>query len=298
MKSNIISCKQARLLAALCCCLLVLSGCNLYESGENKNSRKAKMEEAAICIDKGEYEKAESILNKIYNKNPETTNGRLLQLLSNSISGQIGIDSFRLLEIIDDLPDGNSSRGIDMTGLVLGDEAGRISRAGLAYKIDRLYLRYHNSEGNIFYADGAIAFLEQISEKTPDHHAQLGLLSLVDSVLLLGEIIAYDLGVDTITLTKQGIKNAYISKNALFPYNAYTQDFVENEPAHYTRIDRLNSNIQRIETSIEAILELSGAKNAEENDLADIFNDFLDEITNYQRKITFNQIVIYITNLL
>lgn len=285
--------------ASLCCGLLFfLSACNLYESAEDKSSDKAKMEEAAILIDKGRYEEAESILNKLYNKDPETTNARLLQLLSNSISGQIGLDTFQVLEVIDDLDDGDSSGGIELTGMVLGDEVAWLSRDEIAEKLALLYSRYQESDGESPYEDGAIALLNQIKNKTMDHHAQLGLLSLIDTVLLIGETILYDLDIDGINLTEQGIKDAYNARNTIFPYNPNMQNFVENEPAHFSRIERLNRNVRQIETSIDAILQLSGAENASENDLADIFNEFLNEITDSERNITFNQLVFYITQQL
>lgn len=271
--------------ASLLCGLLFFSACNVYESAEDKSSDKAKMEEAAILIDKGRYEEAESILNKLYNKDPETKNARLLQLLSNSISGQIGLDTFQVLEVIDDIDDGDSSGGIELTGMVLGDEVAWLSRDEIAEKLVLLY-------------DGAIPLLNQIKNKTMDHHAQLGLLSLIDNVLLLGEIVLYDLDIDGIALTEQGIKDAYSAKNTLIPYNPNTQHFVENEPAHFTRIERLNRNVGQIETSIDAILQLSGAENASENELADVFDEFLNEITDSERKITFNQLVFYITEQL
>lgn len=267
--------------------LLSLSACNLYEPVENKSSDKAKMEKAAIYIDKGQYEKAENIANKIYNKNPDTENAKLLQLLSNSISGKIGIDSFSVLEIADDLDDVDNSGAIDLVGRVLGDDEATLTKDKVKYSLDALYKSQ----------DGAIFFLEQIGKKTMDHYAQLGLLSIFDTVLLIGDIIMFDLGDTTIKLTEEGIKNRYNELGIVFPNNPDLENYVKNEPADFTRIERLNRNVKRIEESIDAILALTGSENPEDNDLADIFNDFLEDVT-HEDKITLNSLVFYITGIL
>lgn len=280
----------------LCCAvMLFLSACNLYESAEDKKSDSAKMEEAAIYIDKGQYEKAEGILTKIYDKNPDTKNPRLLQLLSNSISGQIGLDTFNVLKVADDLSDRDIDGGIDLVGMVLGDENDQLQKNEIEEHLDDLYTPAGNGFG-----DGAIAFLLQIDDRrTSDHAAQIGLLSLIDTVLLIGEIVSHDLDIDPITLTEQGLRDAYLDQGVSFPYNLPdTRTFVVDEPEGFPRIDRINENMERIKKAVDEILFLSGDTDPEDNALTEIFNDFYWALSGSDGGITYESLALYMTNLL
>jgi|GEM_PF-2702729 len=266
--------------------ILVLSACNLYESMENKSSDKAKKEDAAMYIDKGDYDKAFEILNKIYLKDPTTTDARLLQLLSNASSGKIGLDTFNILEVADELADGDTSGGIDLVGKVLGNEQGFLTKSDIDDKLFEL-------QGT------AIPALEQIGEKmTEDHHAQLGLLSIIDTVLTVGEIIIEDKELDDIELTEEGIKNLYGDSGFDKDNNSEFKEFIDD------KVDNLNENIRRIERSIDAIASLSGTTDAKDNDLSEIFDEFLEETTKpvfvegeWERQITYVSLDDYIRNL-
>ncbi len=269
-----------------CLLLLVLSACNLYESAENRSSDKAKKEKAAIYIDNGDYDKAFDILNKMYLKDQTTTDARLLQLLSNASSGKIGLDTFNILEVADDLADGDTSGGIDLVGKVLGNEQGFLTKSDI--------------EDKLFELQGtAIPVLEQIGEKmTEDHHAQLGLLSIIDTVLTVGEIIMEDKARDNIELTEEGIKNLYGDSGFEKDHDTEFQEFVRD------KADNLNENIRRIEKSIDAIASLSGATEAKDNDLSEIFDEFLEETTDlvlvegqWERQITYESLDRYIRSL-
>lgn len=256
--------------------LLVFSACNLYESAENKSSDKAKKEEAAMYIDKGDYDKALDILNKLYNKNPDTTDAKLLQLLSNASSGSIGIDTFSILEVADEIIDSGDD-GIELAGRVLGDEDGYLDRNTIRNNL-------------ITLGDSSIFYLEQIPEKTEDHYAQLGLLSLIDTVMIVGDMILEqkkDEGVEKIKLTEEGIKELYADG-----YTDLPQSLFEKHE------QRLNDNVQRMDDSVAAILSLSGGMLPEDNDFAEIFDDFLKEITDPQDgTITETTLNSYISNL-
>ncbi len=254
--------------------LMALSACNLYECAENRSSDKAKKEEAGIHIDNGEYDKALDILNKLYNKNPDTTDAKLLQLLSNASSGSIGIDTFKILEIIDEIIDTDAG-GFDLVGRVLGDEDGYLEKDTIKTNL-------------ITLGQSSIHYLEQIPEKTEDHHSQLGLLSLIDSVMIIGDMIIEQKEDDgKIKLTREGIRELY--------QDSYTDD------ARLTLEDdnekRLNDNVGRMNASINSILLLSNGTDPKDNDLTEIFDDFLEAITDTDGNITGELLNDYLASL-
>lgn len=303
--------------ALLSCGLLLffLSACNLYESAENKSSTKAKKEDARMAIDRGNYEKAYNILYPMYQKNPEAAGSDLLQLLSNALSGQIGLDTFSVLEIADDLADGDTSGGIDLVGKVLSvDRTGTMTKDEIQEKLNMLYelpnpenaapvqqmapksgpqvfsAQINGDDPSDFFTpeSGAIFFLDEIQTKTNDHFAQLGLLSIVDTVLILADIIMEDLARDDIVLTENGIRDLYNRQG--FDGMPAFQEVVE------TWIPRLNNNVLHIQASIDAIIRIVGGS-PENNKLSKIFDEFLDEITDIDDKITYDSLNNFIRNL-
>ncbi len=303
--------------ALLICGLLLffLSACNLYESAENKSSTKAKKEDARIAIDRGNYDKAYNILYPMYQKNPDAAGSDLLQLLSNALSGQIGLDTFSVLEIADDLADGDTSGGIDLVGKVLSvDRTGNMTRDEIREKLNMLYelpkaenaapvqhialktdpQAFASQINNDDPADsfspesGAIFFLDEIQTKTNDHYAQLGLLSIVDTVLILAEIVMEDWERSEIALTENDLRTLYEGRG--FDDRPAFHEFVE------TWLPRLNNNVLHIQASIDAIIRIVGGS-PENNKLSKIFDEFLGEITDIDDKITYDSLNNFIRNL-
>lgn len=229
------------------------NGCNenLLEPIANDSGSGSKIEDARIALDDGDYEKAKAILLNLEKNNPDDP--VILQYLSNACAGMIGLDTYRLLEIIDKLSENDNTGAIDMAGYVLGDENRRLTAMEISNKLAML-------------EDCAIPELLKIESPTDDHRVQLGLVSIHHAMLLIGDIIVEERGINEIELTEEGIQD-------LYRYEAFVYDLT-GDP----RMEKLSDDIMRIARSVDAIMEITGDPSAEDNDLAENFDAFIAEI--------------------
>lgn len=243
-------------LLCLCFAIFALTGCegNMFEGFADDSSYEARLEEAMIALDDGDYAKAKSILTELNADYPNRPT--ILQYLSNASAGLAGIDTFNLLETIEQINDNPNAGSIDMIGQMLGDTDGVLTVDEIKEKIDNI--------------NDAISALGAIDDPTDDQIVQLGLLSLNRAVLTIGDVIADDRRIQTVTLTENGISN-------LYPGNT-TPDFSDNlvDDQGNNRLDTLTIDIQNINNSIDSITNISGEDS--ENDLSENFGDFSDEI--------------------
>lgn len=243
-------------LLCLCFAIFALTGCegNMFEGFADDSSYEARLEEAMIALDDGDYAKAKSILTELNADYPNRPT--ILQYLSNASAGLAGIDTFNLLETIEQINDNPNAGSIDMIGQMLGDTDGVLTVDEIKEKIDNI--------------NDAISTLGAIDDPTDDQIVQLGLLSLNRAVLTIGDVIADDRRIQTVTLTENGISN-------LYPGNT-TPDFSDNlvDDQGNNRLDTLTIDIQNINNSIDSITNISGEDS--ENDLSENFGDFSDEI--------------------
>ena len=243
-------------LLCLCFAIFALTGCegNIFEGLSDDSSYEARLEEAMIALDDQDYARAKSILTELNADYPN--NPTILQYLSNASAGLAGIDTFNLLETIEQINDDPNAGSIDMIGQMLGDKDGVLTVDEIKEKIDNI--------------NDAISALEAIDDPTDDQIVQLGLLSLNRSVLTIGDVIADDQGIQTVTLTENGISN-------LYPGNT-TPNFSDNlvDDQGNNRLDTLTIDNQNINNSIDSITNISGKDS--ENDLSENFGDFSDEI--------------------
>jgi hypothetical protein len=234
-----------------CFALLTIQGC--FEGLADDTSYEARIEEARIALDNGDYARARSLLEDLkaeYDDDP-----LVLQYLSNACAGLVGIDTFRLLEVIDDLIALDKEGRIDMVGLVLGGPGGVLE----SDKIDEM----------IELLEGcAIDELLAIADRTNDQIVQLGLASLFHGALTIADIVVDDLGIGDITLTEEGLLSLYNPENP--------PDFADIDIAG--RLDSLTDDIVRIDDSIEAILAMLDLDLAEKNDLSEGFEKFMNDI--------------------
>lgn len=232
----------------LCFAILSIPGCL-----EDDSSYEARIEEARIALDNRDYARARSILLELraeYGNDP-----LVLQYLSNACAGLVGIDTFRLLEVIDDLIDMEQEGRIDMVGLVLGGTGGVLESDEIDEMIELL-------------EDCTIAELLNIAELTDDQIVQLGLASLFKAALIIADIVIDDLGIVDITLTEEGLNTLYGPQSP--------PDFDDIDIAG--RLDSLSEDIVRIDNSIDAILVMANLTTAEQNDLAEGFEEFMNDI--------------------
>ena len=242
-------------LLCLCFAIFALTGCegNIFEGLADDSSYEARLEEAMIALDDGDYAKARSILSDLNNDYPNDPT--ILQYLSNASAGEAGIDTFNLLETIEQINDDPNAGSIDMIGQMLGDADGVITADEITEDLSKI--------------NDAIDALEAIPEadRTDDQTVQLGLLSINRAVLTIADTIAEDTGEQTITLTEEGI-------SALYPGNTepdFTDELTGND-----RLTTLSTDTQNITDSTETINTISGQDS--QNDLSDNFGDFSDEI--------------------
>jgi len=263
MKTNIYvkrkgkgSCIRLCGLLCLCFTIFALAGCegNMFEGLADDSSYEARLEEAMIALDDQDYAKAKSILTELNADYPNDPT--ILQYLSNASAGLAGIDTFNILETIEEINEDPNAGSIDMIGKTLGDSDGALANDEIKDKIDNI--------------DDAIDTLEAISNPTDDQIVQLGLLSLTRAILTIADMVADDTGSEKITLTEDGIGNFY--PGATMPDFA---DELEDEEGN-KRLDILSKDLDNIAKAIEAIKNISGQDS--DNDLSENFGDFSDEI--------------------
>ena len=241
------------LLAFAVAFMAVFNGCNdnLFEPVASDSGSGATMENARIAMDDGNYEKARAILINLEKSNPDDP--AVLQYLSNACAGMIGLDTYRLLEVIDKLSENDNAGAIDTVGLVLGDGNGMLTATEIQNKLELLEAC-------------AILKLLLIESPTNEHLVQLGLVSIHHAMLLIGDIIVEERGINEIKLIEEEIRK-------LYRYEAFVYDLT-GDP----RMDNLSDDIMRITRSIDAILEITGDSSVEDNDLAENFDAFIAEI--------------------
>jgi hypothetical protein len=94
--------------------ILTFSSCddNIYSDYGDDTSDEAKLEEAYIYLDEGEYAKAKAILLTL-----DQSDEDVIRALGSSYAGTAGLDIPALITAIDN----NSNSGVETIGLILGD---------------------------------------------------------------------------------------------------------------------------------------------------------------------------------
>jgi hypothetical protein len=229
------------------CWLIFLSFASLIiASCADDSSYEARIEEARMAIDDRDYQRAIDLLEQLKAEYPGDP--LILQYLSNAYAGLIGIDTFNLLTVIDQLNETGDAGDIDMVGTVLGTAGGEIAVADIP--------------GILANLDKAITNLKAIPNPTDDQKVQLGLLSLNHSAMTIAAIVADDNpGTDPIPLTEAGLNGIY--------GGAAPDLSAEATPA---RLNSLSHDIDNIGDAVDSIASITGA--GEENDLGEGFDEF------------------------
>lgn len=253
------------ILIILCIFLVNCGDSNIFDGIADEDSKEARTEEALIAMDDGDYDTAISILSSLVDSHPD--DDTLIQYLSSAYAGSAGLDTLDLIEVIDELDDAGSSGSIDMVGLVLGGDAGQLSSDEVDAKLADI--------------EEAIAILSTIGTLNEDQRIQLGVLSVTHLSLTLADLIMDDRGVDQITLTEEGIDTLYGSDSPDFSgVDAGT-------------LDEIDEDLDHIATAITDIQEITDT----DNDLAQDFNDFLNDIDPGLDNISIDDLENYIDNL-
>lgn len=244
-----------KILMILSIMLLIASltvGCDdsVLEGLADDDSFEAKLEEARIALDKGEYSRAIELLEALDDANPR--NATIQQYLSNAYAGLAGLDTFNLLTTIETLDETSNSGSIDMMGLILGNSNGVLTAAQLRAKLVNI--------------ENAIQAMEGISRPNDDHKVQLGLLAVAHIALTLGNIVLEDQGGTSVTLTEQGLDSQY-----------------GNQSADFSDVDSDTQNLSELTADLgyvaDAVTVLDNISN-EGNDLSQDFSQFQNDIDN------------------
>ncbi len=247
---------------------------NSFEFLADDNSKEARIEEALIALDDGEYARARAILTALKAEYPN--DGTIAQYLSNALAGLAGIDTFNLLETIDRLNEEGNIGGIDMVGLVLGDADGILTTTEITDKLSDL--------------GAAIEALTDLGEEnlTDDQKVQLGLLSLNHAALTIADILADETGESEITLTEEGIEQLF---------DDYTTELSDLSDADdiTNKLSGLSEDINNLTGSIEAIATIVGGDSG--NDLSDSFDQFHDDVAGNDDVVTEAELEDFLQNL-
>ena len=253
--------------------MLFVSACdqNAFEFAEDDSNYEAKLESAKIQIDNSDYETAYNTLLDLEDSHPDDSKVR--EYLSNACAGMVGIDTYNVLEVADELSDSGVDNGIDLVGRVLGNEDFQLTADEVGAKQNRL-------------SDCAIENIALIDDKTDDQIVQQGLLSINNAVLTIADIVMEDQSLDEIELTKNGIKKLYSDSDMAFTAEPDPKD-----------LESLSQDIVRIYHSVEKVIEIIQDE-ADANDLSETFDEFTRAIDNQAPygEINSQELIDYINN--
>lgn len=233
----------------ICVFSVAVLGCggNAFEGISDDDSFEARLETARMNIDDGEYREAIDILNDLKEEQPN--NKVVTKYLSNAHAGLAGLNTFDLLEVIDDLDEAGDSGSIDMVGLVLGDSDGMIMAEEVPDKLDNL--------------NEAIDQLNTIEDPTDDQIVQMGLLGVSRIGVTLAKIISSDTGNASLTLTEDGIQSEYDTKPEFEDGDVSDED-----------LENLTNDIRNIGEAVTVMTESYSYDNDLNEDFLEFKNDF------------------------
>ena len=234
---------------------------------DDTSSDAAKLEDARIAIDNGQYDRALDILSAMGGK-------EVLEVRASANAGKAGINTFDILGELDDASDTN---GFDIVGKMLGTgETNTLTLAQIKAKSGSMDLAKQN------LLDSVGGHAERLDD---DGKTQLAIFALTDTVLIVGDILFktpdYNLQGEgaKITLTKE-----WLDANV----KAIDSTYSHINPTPY--LPQLDKNIKHIG---DAIPVLKG-----DNDLAEEFTEFQNEIGGQDNAITAGELKTYLAEKL
>lgn len=224
---------------------------------DDENSSESKLEAARIAIDGGQYTKAITLLDGM-------TGQEALEVLASAYAGRAGIDSFEILNAVDD--GGANDGSIDLIGKMLGSgDDDILTGAEIDAKMDQIDLAVATLLDSV---GGDPAALDE------DGKVKLAIYGLTDVVLTLGKVIATKTGSDVVL----------------------TEAAIQALPDHFDVADLTAAGVSMVQLSDDleyvylGVLALGG----ESNDLAEEFIAFRAEITNGDAALSDQDLVDYI----
>lgn len=221
---------------------------------DNNDSFEAKLEEARMALDDGNYDRAKAILETL----PGTV--QVLEYLSNAIAGEeLNLDTLNIISTLEDLDDEGNVGSIDMIGRIIGDENNELECEEIVIKRDAA------TEAIQKFKDIAVLMGVTMDNLSDNQKTQLGLLSVTRVVLTLAHRICLRTAGPVI------MTEAWIQENR----GDFTPLIVINEgeeiPADVEAdLALINEDMDYIENTIGVF--------ADSNDMKDDFEEFRSEI--------------------
>jgi hypothetical protein len=236
-----------------------LTGC------DNGGSYEAKLEDARIAIDDGNYAQAKSILQTL----PRTP--EVLQYLSNAIAGEdLNLDTFNIITTLSELDDSGNTGSIDMIGKIIGDDNDQLTPEEIAAKLASA------TEAIDLFKEIAMDEGTGMDGLSDDQKIQVGLLAIARTVLTLADMISREMSDQTVVMTEEWIRDNRDSFATVHPTD-----------------DELASISEDLTYTEYAIGALSSS-----NDLSDDFTEFRDELdANQDGLITADELNAYIDGM-
>lgn len=239
---------------------------------DNGDSYEAKLEDARIALDDGNYTLAKSILETL----PETA--MVLEYMSNAIAGgDLNLDTLKIISTLEDLDDEGNVGSIDMIGRIIGDENSQLTCEEIVAKIQ--------SATEAIEMFKAIADLNGggVQNLSDNQKMQLGLLSITRVVLTLAHRICIKTG-GPVTMTEAWIQ----ANRADFTPVITDEEAASEEVAE--DLARINEDILFIGYTIDVF--------ADSNDMKDDFEEFKDELdSNMDDNVSYVELNTYIAQI-
>jgi hypothetical protein len=245
----------------------------VLESFANDDTSNAKLESARMALDRSHYQQALAILTTLNPDNP-----LVRQYLSNAYAGLAGVDSFNLLETIEDLNKDNNVGGITLVGVMHGATENPLPKAAIEAKQTFLTSAVDTMAPSVEF--------EFLRSLTPDQRTQLGLLGLNQAIFILSEIIMDDMDLIEVILSEHRLKELYGGRMVRFQPITLEKN---------NRLQNLSRAIFLIYESVDALAEILETR---KSDLAESFQEFISAIdSDGDRFITQEELENYINSL-
>ncbi len=239
---------------------------------DDNDSYEAKLEEARMALDDGNYARAKSILDTL----PQTV--QVLEYLSNAVAGgELNLDTLNIISTLDELDNEGNTGSIDMIGRVIGDENNQLMCADIATKLQAA------TEAILQFKLIAEMKGVELNALTDNQKTQLGLLGVTRIVLTLAHRICARVE-GPVIMTEAWIQD---NRAGFTPLITEAQEGTEEVTADLAMI---NEDLIYVGYAIDVF--------AETNDIKDDFEEFKAELDgNQDGTVTVAELNSYVENL-
>jgi hypothetical protein len=250
---------------------------------DNGDSYEAKLEDARIALDDGNYDRAKSILATL----PETA--EVMEYMSNAIAGgDLNLDTLNIISTLEDLDDQGNTGSIDMIGTIIGDDDNQLTCEEIVDKI-------HSATAAIeLFNDIAALNGGGIQDLSDNQKTQVGLLSITRIVLILAHRICVKTG-GPVTMTEAWIqenrdaREGWAGFTPLITDQEWNDDNGEDPDGVRANLIMINEDIVNIGYTIDVF--------ADSNDMKDDFEEFKNELANGDDDVSYGDLNAYIAQL-